>query len=93
MRGVRCQVLLNVLRTSTAKDDNIEQGVRTKAIGTMHRNGCSLASGVETRHDLIVAVLINGEDLTSVARWDTPHCKDMINILQVARLWRKHVLL
>ena len=80
MRGVGCQVLLDVVRACTAEDDNIEQRVRTKAIGTMYRDGCSLASGVETGHDFILAVLVNGDDLTSVTRRDTAHCKDMMSL-------------
>lgn len=71
LAGSEC--VTDVVGDSTTEDDDIEEGVGTETVSTVDGDRRSLSSGVETRNDLVVAVLINGEDLTSVTSGDTTH--------------------
>lgn len=42
--------------TCPAKDDQIQEGVCPKAVGTMHGGAGSLPTGIQARHDLILAI-------------------------------------
>ena len=76
MRLARGEGLLDVVRASTAKDDDVKQGVRAKTVGTVNGDTGSLTGGVETGDNLVLAVLVNRDDLASVLRRDTAHYQD-----------------
>lgn len=62
MRLARCEVVPNVVSACTAKDDDIEEGIGTKTVCTVDRDRGSLAGSVETRDDLVVAVLQDDDE-------------------------------
>ena len=68
MRLARGEGLLDVVRASTAKDDDIKQGVRAETVGTVHTT-CDLTRSEETRDRL--AVLTNDAGL--VVDFKTTH--------------------
>lgn len=57
VRLARSKGLLDVVGTSTAEDDNVQKRVCTKTVGTMHGYTRSLASSIQTRNDLVLAIL------------------------------------
>lgn len=57
----------------TAKDDKIQQGVGTQTVSTVDRHASSLTASVQARDNLVLALLIDGEDLTGVSGRDTTH--------------------
>lgn len=65
--------ITDVVSDGTTEDDDIEEGVGTETVSTVHGNRSGFTSGVETRDDLVVAVLVDGDDLTSVAGRNTAH--------------------
>ena len=75
----RSQGLLDVVGASTAKDDNIEERVGTKTVGAVNGHTGSLTSGIETRNNLVLAILINGQDFTSVLGGNTAHYSALVN--------------
>ena len=54
--------LLDVMGACPAKDDDIEEGIGTKTVCTVDRDRGSLAGSVETRDDLVVAVLQDDDE-------------------------------
>lgn len=69
----RVEVVTDSVRDSAAKDDKIEKRVGTKTVGTMDRDRGGFTAGEKTRNDLIIAVLVDGDDLTGIASGDTTH--------------------
>lgn len=67
----------NVMCASTSKYNNIEKRVSAETVGTMDRYTGSFTSGVETRHDLILAVFVDCDYLTSILGRDTTHYEKM----------------
>ncbi|SGY16829.1 BQ5605_C012g07003 [Microbotryum silenes-dioicae] len=65
--------LRDVVGDSATEDDNVEERVGTETVRAVDGNTGGLAGGVETRHDLVLAVLVNGQDLTGVLGGDTTH--------------------
>ena len=57
----------------SSEDDEIEQGVGTETVSTVDGHASSFTASVETGDDLVVALSIDGEDLTGVPRGDTTH--------------------
>jgi len=57
----------------TTEDNQIEERVGTKTVGTMNRDTSSLTASEQTWNNLVLAVLINSEHLTSVLGGDTAH--------------------
>jgi len=51
---------------STAEHDDIEQRVDTKTVGTVHRHTSGFYGSVQTRDDLVIAILVNGKDIAGV---------------------------
>ena len=70
----RRERLLDIVSASTAEDDNVKQGVGTETVSAVDGNRSSFTSGVETGNNLVVAVLVDGENLTSVPGRNTTHC-------------------
>lgn len=62
----RLQVGDDVLGTSSAEDNDIKEGVCAETVGTVHRDTGGFTSGVETGDDLVVTLLVNGQDFSSV---------------------------
>lgn len=67
------EVFLDVVGTSTTEDDNVEQRVSTKTVGTVDRNTSGLTGGVETGDDLVLTVGVLGQDFAGVLGGDTTH--------------------
>lgn len=53
----RTEVLLNMVGACTTEDNNIQQRVGTEAIGTVDGDTGSFASSVESRNNLVFAIL------------------------------------
>lgn len=71
--SVGLQGITDVMGASTAKDNDIQERVSSQAVGTVDGHTSGLTGGVQTGNDLVVTVLINGQDLTSVLGGDTTH--------------------
>jgi hypothetical protein len=61
------------VRNSTTKDNQIQERVGTQTVSTVDRHASGLTAGVETGDDLVLTVLVDSENLTSVAGRDTTH--------------------
>jgi hypothetical protein len=61
------------VRNSTTEDDQVEEGVGTKTVSTVDGDTGGLTTGEETLDDLVVALSVLGNDLTSVLGRDTTH--------------------
>jgi hypothetical protein len=57
----------------TTEDNQIEQRVGTETVGTVDGNASSLTASEKTWNNLVLALLINSENLTSVLGGDTTH--------------------
>src|SRR5690606_1766140 len=68
--GVRIH---NVVARSATEHDQIQQGVRTQTVGTVHRRSGTFTDGVQTVDDLVLARWRLGHNLTVVVRGDTAH--------------------
>lgn len=53
-----------MIGASTAKYDDIQEGVCTETVGTVDGHGGSLTSGIQTRNNLILAVLQEQERIS-----------------------------
>lgn len=71
--GTRGEVIADSVRDSTAKDDQIQEGVGSQAVGTVDGHASGFTTGEQTRDDLVVAALIDGEHLSGVPSWNTAH--------------------
>ena len=67
------EVVTNGVRNSTTEDDQVEEGVGTKTVGTVDGDTGGLTTGEETGDDLVVALSILSNDLTGVLGGDTTH--------------------
>jgi len=67
------EVVANGVRDGAAEDDEIEKRVGTKTVGTVDRDTGGFTAGEETRDDLVLALLVDSEDLTGVLGGDTTH--------------------
>lgn len=65
--------LLDMVRAGTAENDDIQQGVRTEAIGPVNGDAGGFASGVKSWNHFVNTVIINGKDLAGVFGRDTTH--------------------
>jgi hypothetical protein len=63
----------DTVRDSTTEDNQIKQGVGTQAVSTVDRHTGGLTTGVQTGNNLLLALLIHVDNLTSVLGWDTTH--------------------
>lgn len=70
----RGEVLSDVVGASTTEDDDIQKRVGTETVSTVDGDTSSLASGVQSGDDLVLAVFVNRDDFTSVLGRDTTHC-------------------
>lgn len=73
VRHVRLEVVTDGVRDRTAEDDQVEKGVGTETVGTVDGHAGGFTAGEETGDDLVVALLVDGQDLTSVLGGDTTH--------------------
>lgn len=71
--GTGSEVVTDGVGDGTTEDDQVQEGVGTKTVGTVDGDTGSLTAGEEARHDLVVAGLVHGQDLTSVSGRDTTH--------------------
>lgn len=67
------EVVSDGVRHGTAEDDEIQQRVGTQTVGSVNGHTGSLTAGEQTGDDLVVALLVNGENLTGVSGRDTTH--------------------
>lgn len=67
------EVVADGVGNGTAEDDEIEEGVGTQAVSTVDGHAGGLTAGEETGDNLVLAVLVDSEDLTSVLGGDTTH--------------------
>ena len=51
---------------STAEHDDMEQRVHIKTVSSVHREASSFTSSLQTRDNVIIPILDNGKNLTSV---------------------------
>lgn len=82
MRSVGGKSFFNVVCTSTAKDDNVEQGVGTESVSTVDRDTGGFAGGIKTGNDLVVALFIDGEDFAGVFSGNTAHAVGLVSEFQ-----------
>jgi hypothetical protein len=61
VRLSRCQCVSDMVSDSTAEHDDIEQRVRTKTVGTVHRHTSGFSGSVQTRDNLVIVILVNGK--------------------------------
>ena len=73
MRHTRLEVVANGVGNGATEDDQIEKRVRTETVCAMDRNTSRFSTSKQTWHYLILAVLVNADDLTSVFSRDTAH--------------------
>lgn len=66
-------LLGNGLGASTSEHHQIQQRVGSQTIGTMHRAGSGLTSSIQSRHDHILAVLVDGDNLAAIVGRNTTH--------------------
>lgn len=71
--GAGARGVTDLVGDGTAKDDKIQQGVGTQTVGTVDGHTGGLTAGVQTGDNLVVAGLVDGQDLTSVLGGDTTH--------------------
>jgi hypothetical protein len=57
----------------TAKDNQVKKGIGAETVGSVDGHTGGFTGGEKTRDDLVVAVLVDGKNLTSVPSWDTTH--------------------
>ena len=57
VRLARSKGFLDVVGASTAENNNVQKRVRAKTVGTVHGHRCSLAGSIQTRNDLVFAIL------------------------------------
>lgn len=69
----RGEVVADGVRDGATEDDKIQKRVGTETVGAVDRNASSLTASEQTRNNLVVTSLVDGEDLTSVASGDTTH--------------------
>ena len=69
----RCQVLLNVVGAGTTKNDDIEKGVCSQSVGSVDRYTRGLTRSIESRDNLVLAILVDGQNFARVFGWDTTH--------------------
>src|SRR5690606_3784678 len=68
--GVRIH---KVVAGSATEHDQVQQGVRTQTVGTVHGSSGTFTDGVQTVDDLVLARWRLGHNLTVVVRGDTAH--------------------
>mmetsp|Transcript_11997 Transcript_11997/g.21516 ORF Transcript_11997/g.21516 Transcript_11997/m.21516 type:complete len:570 (-) Transcript_11997:118-1827(-) len=71
--SVGLEDLTDTVGASTTEDDDIEEGVGTKTVGTMDRGASSLTSSHETANNLVRLLGSGLEDLTLVVGGNTTH--------------------
>lgn len=64
MRLARFKVVLDVVGDGTTEDDDVQQRVGSKTVGSMNRDGSSFASCIETWNNGVLAVLCNQDVLS-----------------------------
>ena len=69
----RAEVVTDGVGNSASEDDEIQERVSTETVGAVDRDGSGLATGEQTRNDLVVALGILCDDLTSVLGGNTTH--------------------
>jgi len=67
------EVVTDSVRNSTTEDDQIEEGVGTKTVSTVDGDTGGLTASEETGDNLVVALSILSDDLTSVLGGNTTH--------------------
>jgi hypothetical protein len=65
--------ILSSVRNSAAEDDEIEERVGTKTVGTVDGDRRGFATSKQTRNDLIVALSVLSDDFTCVLGRNTTH--------------------
>ena len=68
-----CRVLLYVVGAGTTEDDDVKEGVGPETVGSVNGHASSFTRSVESRNNLVLAVLIGGQNLTRVLGWNTAH--------------------
>lgn len=71
--GTGGEVVADGVRNGTAKDDQVEKRVGTETVSTVDRHASSFTTSEQTRDNLVLALLVNSENLTSVASGNTTH--------------------
>lgn len=73
VRLARREVVANGVRDGTAEDDKIKKRVGTETVSTVDGDTGGFTASEKTRNDLVLAGLVNSEDLTGVLGGDTTH--------------------
>ena len=69
----RCQGIPDVVGAGATEHDDIEEGVGSKAVGSVNRHASSLTCSVEPRNNLVLAILVDGQCLTRVLSRNATH--------------------
>lgn len=78
VRLARGERLLDVGCASTAEDDDVQERVRAETVGAVDGHASSLTGSIQTRDDLVIAVLVLRDNLTGVTRGNTTHCNRLL---------------
>src|SRR5690554_6390651 len=67
------QLLFDVPASRTTEYNQVQQGVTTQTVGTVHRHTSSLTTGKQARDRLVVAVFVLGQGLATYVGGNTGH--------------------
>lgn len=71
--GTGSEVVSDGVGDGTTEHNQIQEGVGAQSVSTVDRHTSSLTTREQTRDNLVLTVLINGKDLTSVSSRNTTH--------------------
>ena len=77
----RSESVADVVSNSAAKDDNVKERVGTQTVSTVDGHAGGFTRSIETGNSLVLAVLVDGDDLTGVLCRDTTHCGWSVKLL------------
>jgi len=69
----RSESVPDVVSNSAAKDDDVKERVGTETVSAVDGHTSCFTSSVETGDNLVLAVLIDSDDLTSILGGNTTH--------------------
>jgi len=73
MRFTGFKSVSDVVSNSTTKYDNVQKRVRAQTVSTMNRDTGSFTSGVKSRNNIVLAIFVDGDDLTSIPSRNATH--------------------
>lgn len=65
----------NVVGARSTKDDNVKQRVGSESVRSVDGHTGGLSGSIQSRNDLVLSVLVDGEDLSGVLGRDSSHAE------------------